>query len=306
MFIEQAYNKRFSFSKYLPIPLIFLSLILMNFLLLLAMGSKTEELMQQAIAQQGEMSVFVQSVGFLAFFLIVLLIYVKTAHKQSIRSLTTARPKVSWGRILFSFALWGLISGGSIVAAYYAAPEDYVLNFQLKPFLILAAVALVLVPMQTSFEEYLFRGYLMQGLGIATKSKLFALLFTSVVFGLMHAANPEVSKMGALVLVFYIGTGLFLGITTLMDDGMELSLGFHAANNLVACLLITSDWSALQTPSVFKDISEPSAGFDVLAPVLIFYPILLLIFAKVYKWNNWKERLTGRVVVEDENKIKAI
>jgi hypothetical protein len=32
--------------------------------------------------------------------------------------------------------------------------------------------------------------------------------------------------------VYYIGTGLFLGIT-LMDEGMELALGFHAANNLV-------------------------------------------------------------------------
>jgi hypothetical protein len=32
--------------------------------------------------------------------------------------------------------------------------------------------------------------------------------------------------------VYYIGTGLFLGILTLMDEGMELALGFHA-NNLV-------------------------------------------------------------------------
>jgi hypothetical protein len=32
--------------------------------------------------------------------------------------------------------------------------------------------------------------------------------------------------------VYYIGTGLFLGILTLMDE-MELALGFHAANNLV-------------------------------------------------------------------------
>jgi hypothetical protein len=42
--------------------------------------------------------------------------------------------------------------------------------------------------------------------------------------------------------VYYIGTGLF-GILTLMDEGMELALGFHAANNLVGALLVTSDWS---------------------------------------------------------------
>jgi hypothetical protein len=48
-----------------------------------------------------------------------------------------------------------------------------------------------------------------------------------------------------------------------MDEGMELALGFHAANNLVSALLVTSDWSAFQTHSIFKDISEPKAGLDV-------------------------------------------
>ena len=96
-------------------------------------------------------------------------------------------------------------------------------------------------------------------------------------------------------MVYYIGTGLLLGIITLMDEGMELALGFHAANNLVGALLISSDWSAFQTNSIFKDVSEPSAGFDVIFPVVIIYPILLYIFSKKYNWTNWKEKLTGSV-----------
>ena len=78
------------------------------------------------------------------------------------------------------------------------------------------------------------------------------LLVTSVLFGLMHAANPEVEKMGFIIMLYYIGTGLFLGILTLMDEGLELALGFHAANNLIGALLLTSDWSALQTNSLLK------------------------------------------------------
>jgi hypothetical protein len=61
---------------------------------------------------------------------------------------------------------------------------------------------------------------------------------------------------------------------------MELALGFHAANNLVGALLISSDWSAFQTNSIFKDISEPSAGLDVIFPVVIIL-ILLYIFSKI-------------------------
>ena len=100
-------------------------------------------------------------------------------------------------------------------------------------------------------------------------------------------------------MIYYIGTGLFLGILTLMDEGMELALGFHAANNLIAALLITSDWSAFQTESILKDNSEPSAGFEILVPVFIIFPILLFIFSKKYGWTNWKEKLTGKI--EEKN-----
>ena len=100
------------------------------------------------------------------------------------------------------------------------------------------------------------------------------------------------------MLVYYIGTGLLLGIMTLMDEGMELALGFHAANNLIGCLLVTTDWSALQTHSILKDISEPTAGFDIILPVIIIYPIILVILSKKYGWSNWREKLTGNITVQ--------
>ena len=137
----------------------------------------------------------------------------------------------------------------------------------------------------------------MQGFAILAKNKWFPLLMTSLIFGTMHIANPEVTKMGYIVLVYYIGTGLFLGIITLMDEGMELALGFHAANNLVTALLVTSDWSAFQTNSVFKDVSSPSAGIEIVTPIFIIFPILLFIFSKKYNWTNWKEKLTGTIQI---------
>ncbi len=298
MFIQQAYSKNFDFVKYLPIPIIFFLLMLFNYVAILVLDMDTEKLIKEQIAHSSENMVFFQTVLPLAIFLVFLLVWVGFINKQSIRSLTTARPKVDWKRIFVSFGLWGLISSGFIALAYFTDPESFVWNFKVEPFLVLAAMSVILIPMQTSFEEYLFRGYLMQGLGVATRSSLFALVFTSVTFGLMHIANPEVDKLGPLLLVYYIGTGFFLGILTLMDDGMELALGFHAANNLVACLLVTSNWTALQTPSLLKDVSEPTAGFDILMP-LILYPILLYIFSKIYKWNNWKEKLTGKIILPD-------
>lgn len=116
-------------------------------------------------------------------------------------------------------------------------------------------------------------------------------------FGLMHLANPEVGKIGPVIMIYYIGTGLFLGILTLMDEGLELALGFHAANNLIGALLVTADWTAFQTHSIFKDISNPSGSFEIVIPIFIIFPILLFIFSKVYKWNNWKEKLLGTISI---------
>jgi len=96
-------------------------------------------------------------------------------------------------------------------------------------------------------------------------------------------------------MVYYIGTGLFLGIITLMDEGLELALGFHAANNLITVLLVTADWTALQTDSILIDVSDPGSGYEVFFPVLIIFPIFLFIFSKKYQWIGWKDKLFGRV-----------
>ncbi len=80
-----------------------------------------------------------------------------------------------------------------------------------------------------------------------------------------------------------------------MDDGTELSLGMHAANNIVAAVLVTSDWMVFQTDALWVDISEPSVNTEALVPVFIIYPIILFIFSKKYGWKNWKEKLLSNI-----------
>lgn len=298
MFIEQVKTKNFRFFLYLPIPVFFLVLMIANYMASSEMN--TEQMIHQTIAELGENMTFFWSIVPLSIACLLLWVWVKVIHRQSITSLTTSRAKVDWSRILFSFGLWATISIVLTLVVYFSHPENFTLNFKPGPFFIFLALAVVLIPLQTSFEEYLFRGYLMQGIGVVTRSRLVPLLITSIMFGLMHIANPEVGKMGNIILIYYIGTGFFLGIMTLMDEGLELALGFHAANNLVGALLVTSDWTAFQTHSILKDVSEPSAGFDVILPVFVIFPVLLYIYSRKYQWKNWKEKLTGTIVFENK------
>jgi hypothetical protein len=74
-----------------------------------------------------------------------------------------------------------------------------------------------------------------------------------------------------------------------MDDGMELSMGYHAANNVFTALMITNNWQAFQTDAVFIDTSSPSFGLDSIVTLIIIQPLLLLFLSKIYKWKNWKQ-----------------
>ena len=300
MYIEQGYRGDLGHWKYLFLPMGFISLMAFNYVATMSSPVSVEDMTADMIRTFGANTVLVMLLLPLVLGLPIVLGWTKFIHPQSIRSLTTSRKKVDWARVWFAFILWGLLTLGLTGLDIWLSPGDYVWNFRWDAFWKLAVIAILLIPLQTSFEEYLFRGHMMQGLGILSGTRWVPLVVTSVLFGIMHIANPEVEKLGYGSLVFYIGTGFFLGILTLMDEGLELALGFHAANNLVTALLVTADWTAFQTDSLYKDVYEPHLGWDAYLPVFVVFPILLWVFARKYGWKDWKYRLTGRVLKQEE------
>jgi len=302
MFIQQAYKGKTEWWRYvIGLVIIFLGWQLFGALpwfgaVVLEAGPDVLTLSQEEWMRvlDSNLNFFLLLLSF-AVGLAALLFVVKYLHGQSIKDATTSRKKVDWGRFFFGFSIVAVFTVVTTLIDYNMQPEDYLWNFKTVPFLFLAAIALIMVPLQTSFEEYLFRGYLMQGIGVLAGNRWVPLVITSVIFGSLHLFNPEVDKLGYIIMVYYIGTGFLLGIMTLMDEGMELALGFHAGNNLVGALLVTADWTAFETNSVLKDVSNPEAGLDILLPILTVYPIFLFLMARTYRWTNWKERLFGKV-----------
>ena len=225
------------------------------------------------------------------FFYIVL----RAMHRKRLAWVLTAREKIDWKRVGYGALVWGILTvlfiGGSILLA----PENYVWNFKPIPFLLLCLVSILVIPFQTTFEEVLFRGYYVQGLALWMKSKWLPMLIMSVVFGTLHMFNPEIDKLGDIAILLYIATGIFFGITTLLDEGAELAIGMHAINNILAALFVTTDWTVFQTDALYVDISEPHLGWEVILPVVVMYPLVIFIFSKKYGWKNWQDKLFGKV-----------
>ncbi len=295
-FIQQAYKGNNSWWRWVFTTLVVMSPFILNFAIYFFMPVAYNELIEETANFQGNKNVFfVQNLLPFAVLLVLLLLFVRFLHNRPITSLITSRNKVAWRRFFFGFFTWFIITAIFVFVGYLLAPNDFEWNFKPMPFFVLVLVSLLLLPLQTSFEELLFRGYLLQGIGILTKTRWIPLVVTSVLFGVLHGLNPEVSKLGYGILGFYIGTGFLFGIITLLDEGTELALGIHAANNFTAATLATSSWAAFQTDALFIDHSEPNLVFQMLLPVGVIYPIYLLLLHKKYGWKNWKEKLFGRI-----------
>ena len=299
MFIEQAYKGNNTWWRVVITALLTTGIFIGNFIMFFMMSDKQMKAAYDLMKDiPNNLGLVINLIPFV-FLLGMLFLLVYFLNERNVITLTTSREKVDFKRILFSFGLILAISVLGFVASYYADNSNIIWNFHPTKFFLLLIISLLLFPFQIGLEEYLFRGYLMQQIGIVVKNRWFPLLFTSIVFGLFHSANPEVAEMGFGVMIFYIGTGLLLGIMTLMDDSLELALGFHLGNNLLASILITSDFSALQTDALFRYSGvENTANTlnEMIISIAITYPIILFILAKKYKWTNWKEKLTGKVI----------
>ena len=224
--------------------------------------------------------------GMFVFTLLFLWLALKFVQKKPLSSIATGFEKIRWNRYFFSFGIWAVLILVLTLVSYLTSPEEIELRFDAGNFAFLLVVAIIFIPIQTATEELIFRGYLMQGFGLAFKNGIMPLIITSVLFGLMHASNPEAKAHGLLIMMpYYIFFGAFLGVLTLLDEGAELAMGIHCANNLMSSLLVCSKNSVLQTDAIFYTSSENPGGEFI--TWIVMASICFFILFKKYKLSNW-------------------
>ena len=233
--------------------------------------------------------------------LLGLWIAIKYLHNRPFSTLINPFQRIRWSRFFWGLLVWLAFGILAECISWFFNPGDYHLQFDAGSFFILAIIALILIPFQASFEELFVRGYLMQGIGLGTQSKVFAMIATSFVFGALHLMNPEISEFGLeTMIVYYVLVGLFLAAITVMDDGLELAMGVHTATNLYGSLIITFEGSALQTPALIK-LDSPDVQIMLLLLVLSA-TAFMIIASKKYSWSDWN-KLTSRIETSSTDSV---
>jgi uncharacterized protein len=207
----------------------------------------------------------------------------KWIHNRSGYTLINAN-KIRWNRIFWAMGVFGGIIIIFEAVNWAINPSLYEFSFNENIFFQYFIVSLLLIPFQATGEEMLMRGYFLQGFSWSTKRPWASVLITSILFGLLHLANPELKVYGYIFIFNYILMGLVAGILTILDDGAELAIGVHIINNLYSAIFVGFPSSVLETNTIFK-IKNYDATFWFIV-TMISFAIFLFICNKKYQWNN--------------------
>ncbi len=210
----------------------------------------------------------------------------KPIHERPALSMITGAPKFRWKRYFWAIGVWLAIFVLYSLVTTLCGMQKIELQFDPSRFYLLILVSVLLLPFQTGFEEFFFRGYLMQGVANLSRNRWVPLLVTSIIFGGLHYFNPEVKEYGAAVMLpQYIWFGLFFGICAIFDDGLELAWGTHTINNIFLSVFFTQDASALQTPALFR-VTDYDPLIDFFG--LMVMSLLFIFLAKrSFNWPSW-------------------
>ncbi|WP_338236204.1 type II CAAX endopeptidase family protein [Persicobacter diffluens] len=211
-------------------------------------------------------------------------LFFKVFHKKPFTDLFNGQGTFRWKRFFYAVGIWGGLMLVYLVGQLLITPEAFHWQFDWRQFYPLLIVSVILIPLQTSYEELLFRGYLAQGVGVWTRNRWLVVIIPAAIFALMHIMNPEVEAYGFwLTMPQYLFFGLLFGICTVLDDGLEVCLGAHAINNVFLSLFVTSEESVFKTHSVLKQVE-----IDPVMELISLLVLGTLFFFIMYKLLGWK------------------
>ncbi len=159
----------------------------------------------------------------------------KFLHHRSVLSLIAPTGKVHWNHYLRAVIFVLVFSAITSLPVYFNA--EFTQQLSLAEWLPWLAPALLMLFLQTTTEELVFRGYLMQQLAAHFHSRWIWWVLPAVIFGAIHY-SPLHGENSWLVVGATILTGLILGDITARFGDLSIAMGLHFANNLTVILLL--------------------------------------------------------------------
>ncbi|WP_229068633.1 CPBP family intramembrane glutamic endopeptidase [Actinoplanes sp. DH11] len=192
-------------------------------------------------------------------------------------TLSSVTGRLRWGWLLTCLpiaflAIVVFLAASSAVSA--VTGEDLGLGDPLAgwgPFATSMLVLLLVVPAQAAAEEYLSRGWLLQGVGVWFRSPWIPIAVQALVFAALHGWGTPWGFADLLVF------GVITGWLTVRTGGLEAAIVLHVMNNLLSTT-IAAAYGDLAVDESAADMPWQMAAIDL--PVLLAYAAVILVLAR--------------------------
>jgi membrane protease YdiL (CAAX protease family) len=211
---------------------------------------------------------FITLISFLPLFLVVPILY-RLLLQLPFKRLITSREKVSYRRIWHGFIVMSALVVPLSAIDLFLNREDYSYTFDLSLFWPYLIIALTLLPIQTTAEEFFFRGWLLRWVSSGRLPIWLVVFINSSLFALPHMFNPEVKDYYLIAFIYFTSMGAMLTIATLRDGSLELAIGAHFANNFLTGVLVTYQDSALPSAALLMSGELDWIGSTVTAVLMV-------------------------------------
>lgn len=184
---------------------------------------------------------------------------IKYIHRDTLRSAVTNRPCVDYGRIIFGAICWFILTVIYTLVTPLLHPELQIeWSFSLPQFLLLLIIGVTLLPIQTTFEELLFRGYIYREILRYIGNQWVTMIIVAIIFAGMHLSNPEIITFGFwTMLAQYLVMALIFGVIACWDRGTEVTIGMHFANNLFCMVFVVTEGTTFTSDGALFRVASP-------------------------------------------------
>lgn len=163
----------------------------------------------------------------------------------------------NWRLFAAGLGVWTVVLALSTAADALLAPGTMKLTGGPQT-VALALLAVVGLAPQTFAEEFIFRGWLTQGLLLGLKRPIPAAAVSAVLFASLHVPNGVPQAVSALVF------GFVLSLLAIRFGGLSFTFGLHLVNNLFGAVVVVSAGDVFAgLPGLFAQSAPHLMWWDV-------------------------------------------
>lgn len=221
---------------------------------------------------------FVMMFGSIAIWLPVIVLCRWLFRPRPVGLIWSVTGKIRWKWLLLTFGVatgvFVVIYGAvTLLEAFVLAPESQepvAMGSRHSLWVLTLVLMLIVVPLQCTAEELVFRGYMAQALGRWLKNPAWVILLPAPLFMLGHMYD----LWGQLSVLWM---AVVTGFLTWKTGGLEAAISLHVVNNLI--VTITSViWPV--DPAQAEDTSVGWLGFGVIFAIETIYALIVLLLIK--------------------------